>query len=182
MRFANHRAPSPNRAHGFTMLEVLISIVVIAFGMLGIAGLQAYALKNSQGASLRSIATVLASDMIDRMQANPVAATDGMYNEKGAGVAVLVPACLSAAGCTNPTQLASHDLAEWKATVAAALPKATAIVCIDSTIGADTGKDPGDKSICDNTGTQYVIYIWWSDDRNRGATTNIGRFATQFHI
>src|ERR1700704_1087533 len=59
--------------HGFTMLEVLISIVVIAFGLLGIAGLQAYAIKNNHSAALRSTATSLANDMIDRMKANYIA-------------------------------------------------------------------------------------------------------------
>lgn len=183
MKLANHRARAHSRVGGFTMLEVLISIVVIAFGMLGIAGLQAYALKNSQSASLRSIATVLASDMIDRMQANPVASTDSLYDEGGAGVAAaLAPGCL-AGGCSSPSQLAGHDLAEWKAAVAAALPSGQAIVCIDSSIGTDSGKAAGDKSICDHSGTQYVIYIWWRDDRNRGNTTGtVGRFATQFHI
>ena len=183
MKLANDYSRARNRARGFTMLEVLISIVVIAFGMLGIAGLQAYALKNSQSASLRSIATVLASDLIDRMQANPVAATDSLYDEGGKGTpAALAPACL-AAGCASPSQLAGHDLAEWKAAVAAALPNGNAIVCIDSVIGADAGKAAADNSICDHTGNQYVIYIWWRDDRTKGNTTGAsGRFATQFHI
>ena len=49
------------KSGGFTMLEVLISIVIIAFGLLGVAGLQAFALKNNNSASLRTTATILAA-------------------------------------------------------------------------------------------------------------------------
>lgn len=164
------------------MLEVLISIVVIAFGMLGIAGLQAFALKNSQSASLRSVATVLASDLIDRMQANPVGATDGRYDEGGTtGVTpAAVPSCL-AAGCTDPQLLAQNDLTEWKAAVAAALPGGRAMVCMDSAIGSES-ETPGDTSVCDHTGSQYVVYIWWADNRNTKGAAATGRFVTPFHI
>ena len=181
MRSSRYRPRAPRRVSGFTMLEVLISIVVIAFGMLGIAGLQAFALKNSQSASLRSVATVLASDLIDRMQANPVGATDGRYDEGAATAAkvALNSTCL-AAGCTDPALLAGHDLAEWKAAVTAALPNATAMVCLDAAVGAETEK-AGDTSVCDRTGSQYVIYIWWRDDRTKSGT-GTGRFTTPFHI
>jgi type IV pilus assembly protein PilV len=182
---------SRNRVTGFTLLEVLISIVVIAFGMLGVAGLQAFALKNGQSASQRSLATVLASDMIDRIKANPLGASDGFYDESAATAATVAkaPNCLDpkvANGCGGTKVLAGHDLAEWKEAVKAALPNAEALVCIDSVIDTADTKAPGDKSICSNTGgtaTQYVIYIWWRDDRNRANTKGDStRFATGFHI
>ncbi len=74
------------RCAGFTMLEVLIAIVVIAFGLLGIAGLQAFAVKNNHGASLRVTATTLASDMIDRIKSNYTAVTNGDYNKPSTAV------------------------------------------------------------------------------------------------
>ena len=54
---------------GFTLLEVLIAIVVVAFGLLGLAGLQVFALKNNQSASMRVAATNLTTDIVDRMKA-----------------------------------------------------------------------------------------------------------------
>src|SRR5918993_2666764 len=72
------------KSAGFTMLEVMISIVIIAFGLLGIAGLQAFALKNSQSASARLTATTLASDIIDRMKTNVAGVSSGAYDQAAA--------------------------------------------------------------------------------------------------
>jgi type IV pilus assembly protein PilV len=169
-------------ASGFTMLEVLISIVVIAFGLLGVAGLQAFAIKNNQGASLRSTATVLASDIIDRMKANPLGATAGNYGSaSGPGTAAQAANCLTSAGCATALELAQHDLFEWAALLAAALPAGTGVVCLDSTPNDGTSAA---GPACDNIGTQYVVKIWWIDDRNRNAATNAPAtlFATEFQI
>ena len=177
-----HALPlSRRRAHGFTMLEVLISIVVIAFGMLGVAGLQAFALKNSQGATLRSVATVLAADLIDRMKANPQGSSEGFYvtSEGKQGAAAEKSNCLEVNGCANAQELASHDLWEWTNAVTAALPNAEATVCRDSTPNDGTSAA---SAACDNTGA-LVIKIWWIDDRTAGNTSKARTlFATQFQI
>src|SRR3569623_1233592 len=61
-----HTKNFATRQRGFTMLEVLISVVVLSIGLLGIAGLQATGQRNNHSAYLRSQATALAYDMIDR--------------------------------------------------------------------------------------------------------------------
>lgn len=163
---------------GFTLLEVLISIVIIAFGLLGIAGLQAFALKNNHSASLRLTATSLAADMVDRMKTNVTGVGSGAYDAPTAAPydAPIVNACL-AAGC-DPAQMAQHDLAEWGAKVKAAMPGGSGVVCLDST-PAD-GTAPG-AAQCDGNGfVGYVIKIWWSDDRtSRNPTTQL--FWTAFN-
>ena len=172
------------RQRGFTMLEVLISIVVIAFGMLGVAGLQAFALKNSQGASYRSVATVLATDLIDRMRANPVGSTNGLYASGAVqGASTATADCLTPTGC-DAVALAAHDLAEWQALIAAALPAGVGYLCQDATPNDGTG--PGDPQ-CSGTGA-YVVKIWWIDDRTAAnkdranATRRASLFATEFQI
>jgi type IV pilus assembly protein PilV len=179
-----HTLTQRRGASGFTMLEVLISIIVIAFGLLGVAGLQAFALKNSQSASMRSVATVLATDMIDRIKANSKGATDGFYNETSATAVAptSVPGCLNSSGCATPQQLAQNDLFEWKAMVAAALPNGVGVVCLDKDITDGAASGPADPK-CSNDGNQLVVYIWWRDDRGRSNTTaTVSRFATQFQI
>jgi len=166
-----HDAPrtgARKRAGGFTMLEVLITLVVISFGLLGLAGLQLFALKNNQSASLRVAATVLAVDMVDRMKANFQGVINGEYNKPGtADYAAGVASCNATAGCT-PNELAQNDRFEWAQRVAAALPGGTGIVCLDSTAAAPANPTPAAPG-CDNVGaTVYVVKIWWLDDRTQG--------------
>jgi type IV pilus assembly protein PilV len=173
---------------GFTMLEVLISIVVIAFGLLGIAGLQAFAIKNNHSAALRSTATTLASDIIDRMKSNFRANTPdpdhgratGDYNKPTlASYGTSVPSCLTTAGCTFQ-ELAQNDLYEWSQRLTASLPNGQGIVCIDSTPNDGTSAA---SPACDNTGsTMYVVKIWWVDDRTAsGSIATPQRFSWAFN-
>lgn len=66
---------------GFTLLEILIAVVILSIGLLGLAGLQARSLQTNQSAMMRSQATVLAYDMIDRLRANRALARAGGYNQ-----------------------------------------------------------------------------------------------------
>ena len=59
-----------NKNTGFTLIEVLIAMLVLAVGLLGLAALQASSLRNAQSAYNRSLATELAYDLADRMRAN----------------------------------------------------------------------------------------------------------------
>jgi type IV pilus assembly protein PilV len=168
------------RQRGFTMLEVLISMVIIAFGLLGVAGLQAFALKNSQSATFRSTAVLLAADLSDRVRANAGGAIDGNYNQPDiASYGTAVSDCLTTTGCT-PAQLAQNDLFEWQQRIARSLPAGAGVVCLDST--PNDGADAAAPA-CDNLGTNnYVVKIWWTDDRNRsGVATVPHRFATPFN-
>ncbi|MCB4365878.1 type IV pilus modification protein PilV [Hydrogenophaga taeniospiralis] len=81
-----HRQPArPARAgrssqRGFGLIEVLVAVLVLAIGLLGIAGLQSSTLKNNQSAFERSQAVTLSYLMLDAMRANVNAARTGQYN------------------------------------------------------------------------------------------------------
>ena len=164
---------------GFTLLEVLISMVIIAFGLLGVAGLQAFALKNNQSATFRSTATVLAADLVDRVKANVGGSIDGGYNAPNIGAYGTQVAGCGATGCTT-AELAQNDLFEWQQRIAVSLPAGVGIVCLDSTPhDGTTSADPQ----CDNTGeTNYVVKIWWTDDRTQSGNVAVPqRFSTTFN-
>jgi type IV pilus assembly protein PilV len=55
---------------GFSMLEVLIALFVLALGLLGLLSLQMTSLKNNHSAQMRTTATVLAYDILDRIRLN----------------------------------------------------------------------------------------------------------------
>lgn len=65
---------------GFSLLEVLVTLVVLSLGILGLVGLLSAALKNGHSALLRAQAAQYAYDMADRMRASRAAAVGGHYN------------------------------------------------------------------------------------------------------
>lgn len=71
---------APRRARGVSLIEVLVSVLVLAVGLLGIAAMQATALRNSQGAFEQSQAVTLTYSMLDMMRTNADVATIGGYN------------------------------------------------------------------------------------------------------
>lgn len=58
------------RAGGFSLIEVLIALIVLALGLLGFALLQTMNLRYTQSANYRTQATHLAYDLLDQMRAN----------------------------------------------------------------------------------------------------------------
>ena len=62
-------------ARGFSMLEVLISLAIMAFGLLGLVGMQAVAQKMELESYQRAQSLILLSDIIDRINTNRAAAS-----------------------------------------------------------------------------------------------------------
>lgn len=68
----------PGRSAGFSLIEVMIALVVLALGLLGFALLQTLNLRYTQSANYRTVATNLATDLLDQMRANRLSADE--YN------------------------------------------------------------------------------------------------------
>jgi len=109
---------------GMSILEVLVTLVLLAVGLLGIAGLQLTGIRFTHNANLRYQAMLQTMDMADRMRANLVGVNAGSYNNvSGTGTN---PGCVST-GCT-PTQMAQTDIFEWNTTNARVLPNGSGTV------------------------------------------------------
>jgi len=80
---------SKRPAHGFTLLEVLVAILVVAGGLLGLAALMNASLRNNQSANAQTQAVWLAYDMLDRLRADSVnaLAQPGAYYNVALGAA-----------------------------------------------------------------------------------------------
>lgn len=102
-----------NRTGGFTLLEVLVAMVVLSIGLLGLSGLQTTGLRNNHSAFLRSQATLVTTDIIDRMRANRTAAFNGDYDINYTSTPTHI-VCTS--GCTA-LQVAQMDVELWRAYV-----------------------------------------------------------------
>lgn len=147
------RAPWPSRRpghRGFSLVEVLVVVLVMTFGLLGIAALQANTAKFRVGAWVRSTASVQFADLADRLRANPglaggsIVASDGtttaasayVFTENWAAQQVDPPQpridCLSVT-CT-PAEWAAFDVAIWRAEVRRQFPQGS--VHLEGDVGA----------------------------------------------
>src|ERR1700749_3990398 len=80
--------PLPRRIAGFSLIEVLIALVILAVGLLGIAAMVSESLKSKDSSYYHTQALNLANAMLDRMRANRDAATSNGYdtqNSNGGG-------------------------------------------------------------------------------------------------
>jgi len=132
---------------GFTMVETLVALVVLAIGLLGIAALYLNSLQAGRTAIYRTQAVNLAADLADRIRVNRTATA--AYGSAFATAFAEVPACFTTGGCTA-AQLASSDLSRWKASLAQLLPNGQGQVVVTPPVA------PGDP-------TNYVVTVQWAE-------------------
>jgi len=104
---------------GFSMLEVLVTILVLSLGLLGMAALVTTGMRSNNVAQARSIATQQTLDIADRMRANLAGVRAGSYDALATGI----PASndCAAAECTA-AQMATFDHAQWNTANSRFLP------------------------------------------------------------
>lgn len=133
--------------NGFTMVETLVALVVLAIGLLGIAALYLNSLQAGRSAIYRTQAVNLAADLADRIRSNrtAIAAYANVYADASADVA----ACYTTAGC-SAAQLAASDLNRWKADIAQLLPSGQGQVAVTAPVALG---EPAN----------YVITVRWAE-------------------
>lgn len=128
---------------GFTLIEVLVTIVVMSLGLLGLAGLLVTSLKVNQGAEIRSQAAWLANDIVDQMRGNRAEAQ-----------AATRPYNLQASATPgNGNSRPESELRAWRARLAQALP------------GGRGGVD------LNGAASKLVVTIEWDDSHANGNAT-----------
>jgi len=182
---------SQRAQRGMTMIEVLVSIVVFAFGMLGVAALMVVGIKGSYSSQQRSFATQLAYDIMDRTRSNNVGANAGNYNQAAttataAAYTTQQTSCVGATatttGCTSDL-MAKNDLYEWERAVKSVLGNSAAgIICLDSSGASGSYDGTTITPACDGLGATYSVKIYWLDDRGQAqtATPQYQAFVTRF--
>ncbi|HEY4970720.1 MAG TPA: type IV pilus modification protein PilV [Steroidobacteraceae bacterium] len=148
-----------SRTGGFTLIEVLVSLVILSIGLLGIAKLMLFSSRSNDSAYLRSQATELAYEILDNMRANRQEAINLSYNTALGAVATtaapVLPSCVSAA-CTT-TQQALYDIYQWK------LRLNTASNPGGPTIGALPLGEGSVATVPVGSQTTVVITVTWDD-------------------
>lgn len=110
------------RSRGLTLIEVLVALLVLSFGLLGLAMMQTAGIRFATDSYSRSQATFFAYDIIERMRVNPTGFANGYYDIGDADAAE--SAISTYAGCKDsscdctgsscaPQALAQYDLGQW---------------------------------------------------------------------
>lgn len=124
---------------GFTLIEVLVALFVLALGVVGAGAAKLAAERTRQHAALGSEAALLAGALAARMQANPpvAALADASnpylsfdYDATDGGVPAGAAACFGASAC-DPLALAAFDLQEIRLALHARFPGGRIAVCRD---------------------------------------------------
>lgn len=170
---------------GFTLIEVLVTVVVVSIGLLGLAGLQINGLRASVSSEARSKATLVASDIIERMRANPLGVASSSYaniNTAGIGCGAQPnPFCSNtsstvADNCT-PAEMAAFDAWVW----ACGMPVANGVQPggVTNQLNQGTGRVVCDSVPC-VAGSTYTVTIGWNETNlNTGVAGSAGVDTTQ---
>ena len=166
---------SRQRQKGFSLVEVLVSVVIMSVGILGIAGLQMLSLQQNRSSLFRADALLLGGDILDRMRANP------LQDYAGIDFTDPPPAATDcvAQGCTV-TQMENYDIALWKCSIndldAGGLRHAA---CVNLGV---TGSLPGgqgaivnndDDALCAVDAGEICVIVRWIDDLSGMTFTSV---------
>ena len=154
-RFTCHRS-AVAASQGFTLLEVLVTIVILAFGLLHLAGLQARVSIAEVEAYQRTQALLLVQEMIDRIESNASAIRTDIKN--GTTINNYVQSNIGTSGTQNCAGLsgAALDRCEW----------ANAIIGLSETSGGTNvgtltaGRGCVTKPIAGDAYTYMVVVAW----------------------
>ncbi len=152
-----NRKPTPN---GMTLLEVLVAITVLSFGMLGMLGLLINGLKLTSSSNYRNIANIESQAMADLVRAN--ARNLSLYNIPTDSPS---SSCFTSSGCSSSQSRVQTEFSLWLDRLATMLPSGNGMICRDSTPTGQTSGTPSNWA-CDNAAdSQFVVKVCWNESR-----------------
>jgi type IV pilus assembly protein PilV len=141
---------------GFTVMEVLIAVVIMAVGILGVVGLQISSLHMNRDALMSVEANQLISGLVDRIDANPVTT----YGPVTLGSAPTNGPDCTQNNCT-PAQMADYDLSQWLCAINSKDSGGSSYpACVNLGV---TGTFPQGKGSVSLTADIYRLYLQWTD-------------------
>ena len=183
---------TPRLNAGLTMIEVLVTLVILSVGLLGMAAMQVTGIRGTNNAGYRTQASLLANDIAERMRANPAAMDSNLFeNINSAAIDCDTAPILyceeklssnttqAAETCTS-AQMAAYDINVWFCGIISnntraggvinSLPQASAtITCIDT--------DPvgGDADTCTNLSPHTISVNWVEPNPQSGGPATINQ-------
>jgi type IV pilus assembly protein PilV len=156
---------------GISLIESLVSIVVLSLGILGLIGFQMRTLADTQTSVKRAQAIKIIEDFSERLKVNPDALSTTVVNSLNTGFtnAVSSVSCTAAPGCT-PEQHAQNTLAALKTSVQQNLPFGQVAV-----FGVADETDPNNRR-------QLGVMISWRENEKSDAADYKGVFTVDSSV
>lgn len=149
---------------GFTLIEVLISMIILAIGLLGMAMMQGRALKTNKDAYLYGQANLLAYEMADRIRANAV------YWKTNIPTPAIGNSCDSSADNCTATAMAAYDYYRWREDAKNLLPGVTTTTNLPDITRVTAGTA---TTVCPyNNATSLCLTIQWTRTDSTTTITN----------
>ena len=143
---------------GFTLMELLVSVVIMSVGVLGLSGLQIESLHQNNTALIRSEAMLIGNDILDRIRANP----DGDYDGIALGAAPASAPNCTVVNCTVDN-MKDYDIAQWQCSLSSEANDGTAYSTCTA-LGISGALPQGTGAIAKN-GDVYMVTVQWLDVR-----------------
>ncbi|MGY1410330.1 MULTISPECIES: type IV pilus modification protein PilV [unclassified Luteimonas] len=148
------------RQQGMSLIEVLVAVLIMGIGLLGIAAMQAVALRNGQSSLERTQAVIQSYAILDVVRSNRANALAGYYNTPGTN-----PQCAAATASGSETAgqtSARTDVNAWLGSLKSSMVSAANAATDTSTCGG--------VSCVANTidGATCTITVQWDDSRGTG--------------
>jgi type IV pilus assembly protein PilV len=151
-----------NKTSGYSLLETIVAVLVLAIGILGLASLQSVGLRSQHTSTLSVQATQLAYDMAEKMRANKNRVDAGDYHSQTAPTTP-PSGCLGSTGCA-PTTMAQMDLYQWQQSLSQHLPGGSGSVCRDNPATTGTACDGGSVD-------PFRILVAWNERAELGSSS-----------
>lgn len=168
---------SLGRQSGASLIEVLITLVLVAIALLGMLSLQAASLRYRAGASVRYSVVDAATDLSERIRANTSGLGEGSDANAYLAALSVQPPAAPARDCSkvacDGSEYAAWDVSQWWASMAAQLPGAGVASLTSPDVSGAAGTIPAGF-------VSYRLELYWKDPSTSDASVGCSRAATDY--
>jgi len=161
-------ALSKRPAGGFSLIEVLVSIVVLSLGLLGMVGMLLTSVRSTSESASFTEAVNLVRELSEKARINknvaPRNATTNPYLVDLGSTDALPgqgDTCVGIDAACDEASLAAWDMEQWLSRARRALPQAHVVVCFDDAVVSDESHDFRYVWNCSGQGRNLVVKLGW---------------------
>lgn len=159
-----------NRFHaaGFTMIEVLVTVVILSVGILAAAMLQLKGMQYASESSFRTQAAYIAQEVVDRIRSD-TANPNTTYEDIECYTLSAAVECRKAGTTITGADINELDILGWGDRVTRSHPLGRVRVCHGAVTTNTTG-----SFVCDQAGDVWTVTIMWDEGRSGATGVNCG--------